>query len=182
MIRYLLQSAKQKINRMLTSALHLLLSGRLNISSLNSAPWAARESERNWVLSTAESQYHVINKSWQELQVYAHHTHTHKHTNYISHTHTITAVTVSSTPVANCPRFPVVHPHPGSLWTLLVVVYYHGKNSDLFAAVCAHDSILLLGMISIHSYVLKIFQSVKISCLKIAETSKHFSVMLDDDF
>lgn len=84
--KILTAKCKEKINGMLTSALHLLLSGRLNISSLNSAPWAARESERNWVLSTGESQYHVINKSWRELQVYAHHAHT-THKLHLTYTH-----------------------------------------------------------------------------------------------
>lgn len=75
-MRYLPKSVWGK-NVMLTSALHLLLSGRLNISSLNLAPWAARENESDWVLSTGESQNHLINKSWTELLVYVCHTHTH---------------------------------------------------------------------------------------------------------
>lgn len=45
-MRNIVQSDRKK-NGMLTSALHLLLSGRLNISSLHSALSAARERERN---------------------------------------------------------------------------------------------------------------------------------------
>lgn len=118
--KYILQSVGG--NGMLTSAWHLQLSGRLNISSRHSAFWAARERGEELSWSAGESQYHHINKSWRVLLMHACHTHAHNRPQ-----------SQLGSSVINCRTFSCCIPHCLDPWPSMDMTPLKNENYRLCA-------------------------------------------------